>query len=193
MSDETTLDTTETQNDTAAPPAEAQNTEAPAEHMIPKSRFDEVNSKLKELMTQQEKAAKQREAAERERMEKQKEYQTLYEQAQARINELEPYQERFTSYQQQVADRNEQRVKEIPEAMRSLVPEYNDPFKMQTWLDQNQTVFSKPTAPKLDAGAGNGSRKTSGTTKTELEIREEAARLGLNPRSLATQYGIELS
>jgi hypothetical protein len=38
------------QEPTTAPPAEAQKTDTPAEHMIPKSRFDEINQQLKELI-----------------------------------------------------------------------------------------------------------------------------------------------
>jgi len=72
-----------------AAPAAAENTEAPAEHMIPKTRFDEVNKKLRELEAAQAKAAKEREEAERVRLVEQQKYQELYESERKRAADME--------------------------------------------------------------------------------------------------------
>ena len=60
-------------------PAAAQNTETPAEHMIPKSRFDELNKELKAIKAQLETEAKAKEAAEAQRLKEQGEWKSLAE------------------------------------------------------------------------------------------------------------------
>jgi hypothetical protein len=171
------------------PPAEAQTTDTATAHMIPKSRFDEVNNQLKEMRTAQEKAAKEREKAERERLEKQNEFKSLYEQAQAKIQELEPVQERYNSFLTQTSERNTARVEALPKEMRTLVPEYDDPLKLANWLDANEATLTKKTAaPSLDGGAG---RTNQGNNAPSLdEIKEQAARLNVNWKHLAQQYGV---
>jgi exonuclease VII large subunit len=162
--------------------------------MIPKSRFDEVNEQLKELKAAQEKAQRAQAAAEQARLEKQNEFKTLYEQSQQRIAELEPYQQRINELTEATAATNAQRIEALPESMRSLVPEYDDPFKLQGWLDKNAEVFSKPAAPTLNGGAGSGQRsQRPSNAPSEQELREQAARLGVNARYLAEQYGVQLT
>jgi len=173
--------------------AETGNTEASTEHMIPKSRFDEVNQQLKELKAAQEKAQKAQAEAERKRLEQQNEFKTLYEQAQSEIEQLKPYQERVTQLMQTTQAANETKVNALPENMRSLVPEYDDPFKLAQWLDANAEVFNKPLAPTLNGGAGSGQRQRPANAPTEAEIIEQAARFGLNAKYLAEQYGVTLS
>lgn len=89
MPDETTTTVPEGQTP-ATPPAGATQTETPpADVMIPKSRFDEVNKRLKELEATLSKTAKEREAADRAQLEEQKRFQELYESERKRAADLE--------------------------------------------------------------------------------------------------------
>lgn len=67
-------------------PAAAQNTETPTEHMIPKSRFDELNRELKALKAQLETEAKAKEAAEAQRLKEQGEWKSLAEKYMAELD-----------------------------------------------------------------------------------------------------------
>lgn len=180
-------------SDTAVSPAGAQNTDTQtAEHMIPKSRFDEVNSQLRELKAQQEKAAKEREKAEKERLEKQSEFKTLYEQTQQRVAELEPFKERYDTFLEQTSERNAARIEALPKELRTLVPEYDDPLKLAGWLDANETTLTKKvTAPTLDGGAGRNSQASNAPPLDE--IKEQAARFGVDWKLLAKQYGVTVT
>ena len=173
-------------------PAVAKTTETePTEHMIPKSRFDEVNDKYKELVKAQEKAAKAQEEAERQRLEKQNEFQKLYQGAQEQVKALTPYKERFEAMLTQTKERNEERVKAIPKDKQGLVPEYDDPLKLASWLDTNEaTLLAKPTAPSLNGGAGKGGQ--GGDAPSLDEIKEQAARLNVDWRHMAKQYGVAI-
>ena len=79
----------------------------------------------------------------------------------------------------QAQEANERRIKAIPEYMKSLVPEYDDPLRLAAWLDANAAVFSRPTPPPLDGRAGGNGTPA---TVTDEEASEYAARWGLNPQ-----------
>ncbi len=151
MTDEMKSETeaTETNTNTAVPPAGAQSTDTPtADHMIPKGRFDEVNNELKKLKAEREKAAKEQEKQERERLEKQNEFKSLYEQAQQQVEQLTPFKERYEAFLDQTVSRNKERIEALSEEMRTLVPEYDDPIKLSSWLDTNEaTLAKKPSTP----------------------------------------------
>ena len=76
--------------ETPAPPAGAQNTEQPAaEHMVPKSRFDEVNTELKKLKALVTEADNARTKAEQEKLKEAGEYKKLYEDLGAKLTAAE--------------------------------------------------------------------------------------------------------
>lgn len=107
-------------------------------------------------------------------------FKDLFEKAQARVTALEPLEERMTALTEATKAANEKRVAAIPEGMRGLVPEYDDPFKLAQWLDANSAVFSKPLPPKLDGGAGGAGNGS--VTVTDDEVQAFATRFGLDPR-----------
>ncbi len=122
-------------------------------------------------------ALKAQEATAARAAEEQGEYRQLYETAKERLARLEPLEERMTALTEATTAANEKRVKALPEAMRSLVPEYDDPFKLAAWLDANAAVLTKPLAPSLDGrAAGNGA-----ATVTDAEVLEFAQRMGVKP------------
>jgi hypothetical protein len=108
---------------------------------------------------------------------------TLYQSAKAKADAADALQERLDAITAQAQAANERRIAAIPEHMRSLVPEYDDPLKLAAWLDANAAVFSRPTPPPLDGRAGG-----NGTPAmvTDDEVNEFAARWGIDPRPILT-------
>jgi hypothetical protein len=71
-----------------------------------------------------------------------------------------------------IRESNERRIEEIPEGMRPLIPTDYAPEKLQTWLNENQSLLTKPTAPDSNAGAGRGGgRSTQSNIDPDLERR----------------------
>lgn len=170
------------------------------ENMIPHSRFNEVNTELKEArakiaefeaaQAQSAEAAKQ---ANEKRLAEQQKWQELAESRAAELEQMGQYKTRWDAMVEKTAERNKSRFEAIPESMRSLVPDYEDPMKLASWLDANmQTLTTKPSAPSLNGGAGGGSRNGSQTTKTWQEIQQEAGALNVSPHLLAQSYGVSI-
>ena len=124
---------------------------------------------------------KQATDAEAKRLAEQGEYRTLYESVKAKADAADALQERLDAITAQAQAANERRIAAIPEAMKSLVPEYDDPLKLAAWLDANAAVFSRPTPPPLDGRAGGNGTPA---VVTEDEVNEYAARWGIDPRHI---------
>ena len=116
--------------------------------------------------------------AEAKRLAEQGEYKALYESVKAKADAADALQERLDAITAQAQAANERRIAAIPEHMRSLVPEYDDPLKLAAWLDANAAVFSRPAPPPLDGRAGGNG---AAATVTDEEVKEFAARYRLNP------------
>jgi hypothetical protein len=116
-------------------------------------------------------------------MAEQGKFKELYQSAKAKADAADALQERLDAITAQAQAANERRVAAIPENMRSLVPEYDDPLKLAAWLDANAAVFSRPTPPPLDGRAGgNGTPAVD-----EVKVKEQAVRLGLDPETYYRQ------
>jgi hypothetical protein len=164
-------------------PAAAQTTDTPTsdEHMIPKSRFDEINNKYKELITERENADKERAESERQQLEEQKKFQELYEQEKAAreqaIAEMKALQLR--SLRRDVAiDVG------LPNALTDrLIGETRE--EIEADAKQLMKTLPKPKAPTLDGGAGSGGRNTAGKKSlSDAERKELAAIYGIDPQYL---------
>ncbi|WP_051188268.1 hypothetical protein [Brevibacillus thermoruber] len=122
MSMEDQAVTTETHQEMAQPSAETQNTETAApeqkEHMIPKSRFDEVNTKFKDLQAQYDKLLAEKQEADG--------YKSLHQQAEERAKALEGV----------IAQMLEARLETIPEELHDLIPEGLTPEQKLAWIDR---------------------------------------------------------
>jgi multidrug efflux pump subunit AcrA (membrane-fusion protein) len=140
---------------TESTPAEAKNTE---QHMIPKSRFDEVNEARKQLQAQIDELTAQQAAQREQELAEQNRYKELFEDAQQRLAQLDSLNEQATRYQEALQATNKARLERIPEARRTLVPDYDDPVKLGAWLDANEALLidpGKPTPPPADGSAGS--------------------------------------
>ncbi len=139
------------------------------EHMIPKSRFDEVNDELKQLREQVRTQQTDAQTREQERLVKQGEWQTIAETEKKRSSELEPKAARAEVLEKAIAEGNRQRVERIPEANRSLIPADYPPERLSAYLDANWERLVGKVAPNIDAGAGGG----SGTPPAPLTAEEK--------------------
>lgn len=182
MTDDTTQAVTpETQAATGQP--EQPNTVA--QTAAPEWTLDAALAKIKELNNENAKhrnaakaAEKAAELAEAAKLAEQGKYKELYESSQAKLADYEPMQARLQELTERTTAANAARINTIPEAMKGLVPDYDDPFKLAAWLDANSAVFQKPVVPSLDAGAGGSN---AGNGVDEARERARAVRLGLNP------------
>ena len=116
--------------------------------------------------------------AEAKRLAEQGEYRALYEAVKGKADAADALQERLDALLAQAQAANERRIAAIPDAMKSLVPEYDDALKLSAWLDANASVFSRPTPPPLDGRAGGNG---TAATVTDEEVRAYAARMRLDP------------
>ena len=146
-----------------------------------RAELDAARKEAAKYRTQLRTTEKQATEAEAKRLAEQGEYRTLYESVKAKADAADALQERLDAITAQAQAANERRIAAIPDAMKSLVPEYDDPLKVAAWLDANAAVFSRPAPPPLDGRAGgNGTPATA----TEEEVREYAARWGLDARHI---------
>jgi hypothetical protein len=138
----------ETTNNNA--PDGAENTEPGTQTnspMIPKSRFDEVNRKMREYEKQLESLTR----AQQERDEKEALSRGEHEKI---INELKPQAEAAKKMTAALEQLFTLELQGVPEDMRDLIPD-GDVSTRLTWLKNAKTrgLFAKPTPPITDAGA----------------------------------------
>lgn len=108
-------------------------------------------------------------------------YKELYESVRAKADAADALQERLDALLAQAQAANKRRVDAIPEHMRTLIPDYDDPLKLAAWLDANAAVFAKPAPPPMDGRAGG---TAGGATVTDEEVRDFATRMGIRPENV---------
>lgn len=108
------------------------------EHMIPKTRFDEVNEKMKALQAQLDTFTQEKEQAELESKKKKGEFESLYNEAQ---KELEQYKEnsgktstRVEQLEGVIQTLVDQELEGVPEDLRDLIPENFTPEQKLSWI-----------------------------------------------------------
>lgn len=141
------------------PSAETQNTEPTQEHMIPKSRLDEVLARAKKAEDALAAQAKQAEEAEQARLKKQGEYQALYEAADGKAKTLEAkvteQDAELVRYRERFQAMLTSRLEAAPEHIRALLDKM-DALDALAWLDENADKLApaKPTPPNTNARDG---------------------------------------
>lgn len=156
MSDEQNTQTNEAQTT----PTQAQN----SENHVPQSRFSEVVSERNALKERLEKLEAAQRQAEENNLLEQKRYQELYEKT---LKETEPLKEAATKaerLEQRLKARNESLIAQVPDDLKSIIPDYDDPVKLDEWLTANLPLLldkQKPKAPSANGGAGGGGSAAS--------------------------------
>lgn len=121
------------------------------------------------------------EAARKKQLEQSGNFEQIAKERMAELDALKPVAERAKALEDVIRQSNERRIEELPENWRSAVPTEYPPEKLQQWLNENQNLLTKPTAPDSNAGAGRGGGR-SGQTQQPLtdEERQIAARMGIS-------------
>lgn len=134
---------------------------------IPKSRFDEVNTKFKEVQSQLEAIQKEKEQAELEDKKKRGEFENLYQET---SQELEKYKSDYESTSQRVEQLEgliqtmvEVELESVPEELHDLIPDNMTPEQKLAWLSnaKKKGLFGKPNA-KADEPLGGSTNQGNG-------------------------------
>ncbi|MDF9638797.1 hypothetical protein [Bacillus cereus] len=119
------------------------------QHMIPKTRFDEVNTELKDLKAQLESFTKAKAKDEKVKAEKLGEFEQLYRTAEGQVadltNQHKSASERVTALEGILGGMLETKMSAIPEEFHELIPEGMSLEAKLSWLDKAQAkgMFKK--------------------------------------------------
>ena len=166
------------------------------DHMIPKKRFDQVNTRmkeaearLKELEAREQEATAQAQEFERKQLEEQQKWQELANNYRTELEALQGIQQQAESYKASLNATNESRIARIPESKRYLVDGIDDPVQLGAFLDKIMSdpdimgTQPSPQPPRTDGGSGQVGTHTGRDAfdaKTESAI-DRATRLGYTP------------
>jgi hypothetical protein len=164
----------------ATPPAAAQNTESTGqqstEHLIPKSRFDEVNSRARAAEAELERIKTEREKTEREQAEKNGEWQKLAEKHTAELSEVKPKLKAAEDNLERVTTALEKHVKalrkDVPEHIAGLLDRL-DPVDQLDWITKNGDQIGNGQPAR-----GNGPNpRPAGQATHETRVQENQQKL----------------
>lgn len=132
-----------------------------SEKFIPKSRFDEVNSKFKDTQEKLDKLLKEQEQRDLESKKKKGEFENLYNET---SQELEKYKADFTQTSERVEQLEEiintlveSELEAVPEELRDIVPENMTPEQKLRWITnaKKKGLFGTATNEKADQQLGD--------------------------------------
>jgi seryl-tRNA synthetase len=124
--------------------AETKNTgKDSADHMIPKTRFDEVNQRYKEVQSKLDELLAERAAADKKSQEEQGKYQELYEQT---SRESTDYKSKFEQFESRTKELEgvintllETKLTTIDESFHDLIPDNLTAEQKLSWIDKAST------------------------------------------------------
>jgi len=153
------------------------------EHMIPKSRFDEVNNKARDLEDKLRKFEEERQKEIEARLVEQQQYKELAEKRGKELAEIQAKAQKVDAYEQTLTDVYKASLAELPEDMRDLVPDELTTQQKLNWLSKNKARLLKPNSPNLGAGVrGGGGSDDVKLTPEEMEV---AQKFGMKPEEYA--------
>lgn len=149
------------------------NDQQKSEPMIPKSRFDEVNNKFKEMQKQLDEFAKNKEKEETEAQKKRGEFEELYTKTSQELDGLKSASktssERVAQLETVIQGLVDAELTAIPEDMRDLIPESMTPEQKLTWISnaKSKGLFgsAKQENDKKDTPLGQSTN--AGQQKTD--------------------------
>jgi predicted nuclease with TOPRIM domain len=142
QSNENVTPSDETKN--AVPNDVSDKSTAPAqEHMIPKSRFDEVNQNFKEMKAQLDAILAEKAEQERKVQEEQGQFQELYKSASDQLNEFKTKTEQFETRAKElegvIGQLLEAKLSDIPEEFHDIIPDNLGAEQKLAWIERAQT------------------------------------------------------
>ena len=155
-------------------------------NMVPQSRMDELNERMKAAEARAEAAEKLAKEAEEKRLREANDYKTLYEQTQNELNSIKPAAAQVAAMDKTLQDVLAAQIAEMPEDRRGLVPGVLTTQQKLDWIAQNRAVLMAPKA--FDIGAG----RTGGGEPLRTELSQEqkswAEKLGMTYEDYAKNY-----
>ena len=139
-----TLNTGEQQPNTAGEVSKQQ-----SDHMIPKSRFDEVNQRFKDVQAQLDQILAEKAAAEKQAQEEQGKFQELYETTSKEFTQVktqyESVETRAKELEGVINSLIETKLSTIPEDYHDLIPSNLTPEQKLDWINKAETkgLFGK--------------------------------------------------
>jgi DNA gyrase/topoisomerase IV subunit A len=126
-------------------------TQPPADNMIPKSRFDEVNNKFKDVQAQLEALLKEKQDKELEAQKQRGEFEELYKSASTELEQYkaqtEQYTSRVTELEGVIQSLVDAKLAEIPEDFHDLIPAGMTPEQKLSWITTAQAKGLFGTQP----------------------------------------------
>ena len=165
------------QIETPAPPAST------GEHQVPISRLNEEIGKRKameERLALLEQASKE---AEVKRLKEAEDYRKLYEDAEKELATVKPRAAIAEESEKTLRSVLENQIAELPENLRSLVPDEMTTQQKLSWLSKNKALLLKPKAVDIGAGKQGGSAPEGATLSPEE--MEFAKSFGVKPEDYA--------
>jgi len=131
------------------------------ENMIPKSRFDEVNSKYKELLGKVEAIEADQVSKQKEEAEKRGEFEKLYRAKEEEVKGLLSYKERTEALEGVINTLVESELKTIPEDFHDLIPSNLSSEQKLDWITKAKTkgMFKVQDNTEKSIGDPNTNRK----------------------------------
>lgn len=170
----------------AAAPVSAPQPATQAEHMIPKSRFDEVNEERRKLQDEiaairaNEKAEAERQLAEQNKYKELADVRAAdLEKARTDLAKSQAELGKISAYEKTLAEVLAAQVAALPEEKRGLVPDELSTAQKLSWLAKNAAILKAPQAPNIGAGVRGGTEAT--TVNLSPEEMAFAQRFGMNP------------
>lgn len=145
-----------------------------APHMIPKTRFDEVNKKAKELQAQLDALQKAQDEEERTKAEEQGEYQRLYQETTSEVDRLKGVYDTASARAQElegiVSGLLDAKLDAIPEQFRGLVPDGLTPEAKLAWLTKAEAsgLFAPKEQPRNNPIGGGTNPPEDNVDYTKL-------------------------
>ena len=140
--------------------------------MIPKSRFDEINSKYKEMAEKvaeferiQAEAQAEAERRELEAKKEQGKFEELYINTQKELEQMKAYQNRATELETVISSMVESKLESIPQEMHDLIPTNLTAEQTLAWLNKAESkgLFGKPEVKEI----GKPSNKSTDSPKVD--------------------------
>lgn len=160
--------------DNADPSAETKTTEkVDKEHMIPKSRFDEVNQRFKEVQAQLDKFVAERDTAEKKSQEEQGKFQELY---QTTSKELDGFKTQYQGAEKRVQELEavvntllQTKLGGIPTEFHDLIPDNLNAEGKLDWINKAEAKGLFGKKPQEPVGEmTNGNEYSGGISKEQF-------------------------
>jgi len=175
----------ETQDDVKEAPSTAKKDEK--EHLIPKSRFDEVNQKFSDEKKRADALERQAIEKEEQALKDDKKYKELYEKSLGTINTLKPKADALEVAEETLKAVLDAQIAQIPEEKRVLIPEYGTVEERLKYISVNGDLLRK--AEPFDIGASSRGGKSD---KKSVVLTDEQKQMAKKLNISAEDYAAKL-